>query len=121
VREFTRGLVTRFVNDWSVDAFKLDGVDLNHARSALIRRTTTRGRRLLRAVAGPVPGISDTARATRKDFRMEFCPCGITPTFQTISIFEQPTDSDPFDYQVTARVKFLKALLVRILRSYRSM
>jgi alpha-galactosidase len=42
---------------------------------------------------------------------MEFCPCGITPTFQMLAIFEQPTDSDPYDYQVTSRVKFLKALL----------
>ena len=112
VREFTRGLVTRFVNDWSVDAFKLDGTDLNHAPLCFNpAHHHTRPGDSFEQWPALFQEISDTARAIRKDFRMEFCPCGITPTFQTISIFEQPTDSDPFDYQVTARVKFLKALL----------
>lgn len=112
VRDFTRGLVTRFIKDWSVDAFKLDGTDLNHA-PLCFNPAHHHARPEESFEQWPVlfQEISDTARALRKDFRMEFCPCGITPTFQMVRLFEQPTDSDPFDYQVTARVKFLKALL----------
>jgi len=112
VRQFNRGLVTRFVKEWNVDAFKLDGTDLNHAPLCYNpAHHHARPEESFEQWPALFQDISDTARALRQDFRMEFCPCGITPTFQTIGIFEQPTDSDPFDYQVTARVKFLKALL----------
>ncbi len=112
VRESNRGLVTRFVKDWSVDAFKLDGDNLNHA-PLCFNPAHHHARPEESFEQWPVlyQELRDTARAIRKDFRFEFCPCGITPTFQMLAIFEQPTDSDPYDYQVTARVKFLKALL----------
>ena len=112
VREYNRGLVTRFVKDWNVDAFKLDGTDLNHAPLCYNpAHHHARPEESFEQWPALFQDISDTARGLRKDFRMEFCPCGITPTFQTICIFEQPTTSDPLDHQVTARAKFLKALL----------
>lgn len=111
VRAATRELVKRFVADWSVDSFKLDGTCLNHAplcynpahHHARPEESFEQWPNLFRE-------IREAARALRPDFRIELCPCGITPTFQLATAFEQPTDSDPHDYQVTARVKFLKAM-----------
>lgn len=110
VQDFTRGLVERFVRGWGVDSFKLDGVDLNHAplcynpahHHAHAEESFAEWPALFRE-------IGETARAIRPDFRIELCPCGITPTYQLATAFEQPVTSDPFDYQVTERVKFLKA------------
>jgi alpha-galactosidase len=54
--------------------------------------------------------IRTEARKLRPGFRVELCPCGITPTFQLVMTMDQPTDSDPYDEQVTSRTKFLKAM-----------
>ena len=111
-RAYTRALVTRFVKAWSVDAFKLDGDDLNHAPLCYNpAHHHVRPEESFEQWPLMFQDIRETAQAIHKDFRAEFCPCGITPTFQMSAIFEQPTDSDPYDYQVTSRVKFLKALL----------
>lgn len=112
VREWGRALVKRFVADWSVDSFKLDGTSLNHAPLCFNRKHGhARPGESFAQWPALFREIRETARALRPEFRIEFCPCGITPTVQMADSFEQPTDSDPFDYQVTARVKFLKALL----------
>jgi len=112
VQAYTRALVTRFVKDWSVDAFKLDGNDLNHAPLCFNpAHHHRRPEESFEQWPGLLRQISETARSIRPNFRIEFCPCGLTPTFQLSAIFEQPTDSDPYDYQVTSRVKFLKAQL----------
>ena len=110
VQEFTRRLVERFVKRWGVDSFKIDGTDLNHAplcynpahHHARPEESFQQWPELFRQ-------IRETARAIRPDFRIELCPCGITPTYQLGTAFDQPVTSDPSDTQVTQRVKFLKA------------
>ncbi len=111
VRQYTRQLVERFVKGWSVDSFKIDGTSLNHAPLCYNpAHHHARPEESFEQWPDLFGEIRATARQIRKDFRIELCPCGITPTFQLAETFEQPTDSDPFDYQVTARVKFLKAM-----------
>jgi alpha-galactosidase len=110
VREFTRRLVERFVKRWGVDSFKIDGVDLNHAPLCYNpAHHHARPEESFEEWPGLFREIRETARSIRPDFRIELCPCGITPTYQLGTAFEQPVTSDPFDYQVTLRVKFLKA------------
>jgi alpha-galactosidase len=104
-------LVRRFVLEWHVDAFKNDGTDLNHAplcynpahHHARPEESFEQWPELMRA-------IRDEARTLKPGFRVELCPCGITPTFQLATAMEQPTDSDPYVNQVTHRTKFLKAM-----------
>lgn len=111
VREAMLKLVRRFVLEWHVDAFKSDGTDLNHAplcynpahHHARPEESFEQWPELMRA-------IRDEARTLKPGFRVELCPCGITPTFQLATAMEQPTDSDPYVNQVTHRTKFLKAM-----------
>jgi alpha-galactosidase len=110
VQESTRALVERFVKQWGVDSFKLDGTDLNHAPLCYNpAHHHARPEESFEQWPGLFGEIRKTAMAIRADFRIELCPCGITPTFQLGTAFEQPVTSDPFDTQVTSRVKFLKA------------
>jgi alpha-galactosidase len=110
VQEFTRGLVERFVKRWGVDSFKLDGTDLNHAPLCYNpAHHHARPEESFQQWPGLFQQIRETAMAIRPDFRIELCPCGITPSYQLGTAFEQPVTSDPFDTQVTQRVKFLKA------------
>jgi alpha-galactosidase len=110
VQQFTRALVERFVKQWGVDSFKLDGTDLNHAplcynpahHHARPEESFQQWPELFRQ-------IRQTAMAIRPDFRIEVCPCSITPTFQLGTAFEQTVTSDPSDTQVTQRAKFSKA------------
>ena len=100
----------RFVKRWGVDSFKIDGVDLNHAPLCYNpAHHHARPEESFEQWPGLFREIRETARSIRPDFRIELCPCGITPTYQLGTAFEQPVTSDPFDYQVTQRVKFLKA------------
>ena len=70
VREFTRGLVTRFAKDWSVDAFKLDGTDLNHAPLCYNpAHHHARPEESFEQWPALFQEISTTARSVRKDFR----------------------------------------------------
>jgi alpha-galactosidase len=111
VREAMLQLVRRFVLEWRVDAFKSDGTDLNHAplcynpahHHARPEESFEQWPDLMRA-------IREEARRLKPGFRVELCPCGITPTFQLAAAMEQPTDSDPYVHQVTLRTKFLKAM-----------
>jgi alpha-galactosidase len=110
VREFTRALVQRFVKRWGVDSFKLDGTDLNHAPLCYNpAHHHPRPEESFQQWPELFQQIRETAMAIRPDFRIELCPCGITPSYQLGTAFEQPVTSDPFDTQVTSRVKFLKA------------
>ena len=111
VREATREQVRRFIEDWSVDSFKIDGTSLNHA--PLCYNTAHRHARPEESFEqwpGLFREIRQESRRLRPGFRIELCPCGITPTFQLATAMEQPTDSDPYDHQVTYRTKFLKAM-----------
>jgi len=111
VREATRQLVQRMVSDWGVDSFKIDGTDLNHA--PLCFNPAHRHQRPEESFEQWVDlfrEIRTEARKLRPGFRVELCPCGITPTFQLVMTMDQPTDSDPYDEQVTSRTKFLKAM-----------
>ena len=111
VREATKQLVRRFVTDWSTDSFKLDGTDLNHAplcynpahHHKSPEESFEQWPELMREIRAE-------ARRLRPGFRVELCPCGITPTYQLATAMEQPTDSDPFIHQITQRTKFLKAM-----------
>lgn len=111
VREYTAAITRHFVGDWSVDSFKLDGTSLNHA-PLCFNPAHHHARPEESFEQWPVlfQKIREVARALRPGFRVELCPCGITPTFHLATAFEQSTGSDPADHQVTARVKFLKAM-----------
>jgi alpha-galactosidase len=110
VQKSMRALVDRFVKRWGVDSFKLDGTDLNHAPLCYNpAHHHARPEESFEQWPNLFQEIRKTALAIRPDFRIELCPCGITPTFQLGSTFEQPVTSDPTDTQVTSRVKFLKA------------
>jgi alpha-galactosidase len=110
VQEFTRGLVERFVKRWGVDGFKIDGTDLNHAPLCYNpAHHHARPEESFQQWPGLFRQIRETALSVRPDFRIELCPCGITPSYQLGTAFEQPVTSDPSDAQVTQRVKFLKA------------
>ncbi len=110
VQDFTRGLVERFVKRWGVDSFKLDGGDLNHAPLCYNpAHHHARPEESFQQWPGMFRQIRETAMAIRPDFRIELCPCGITPSYMLGTAFEQPVTSDPSDTQVTQRVKFLKA------------
>ncbi|HVN81592.1 MAG TPA: glycoside hydrolase family 36 protein [Terriglobia bacterium] len=110
VQDSTRALVERFVKWWGVDSFKIDGTDLNHAPLCYNpAHHHARPEESFEQWADLFREIRETAMAIRRDFRIELCPCGITPTYQLGTAFEQPVTSDPSDTQVTNRVKFLKA------------
>jgi alpha-galactosidase len=110
VKDFTRALVERFVKRWRADSFKLDGTDLNHAPLCYNpAHHHARPEESFNQWPGLFRLIRETAMAIRPDFRIELCPCGITPSYQLGTAFEQPVTSDPSDTQVTQRVKFLKA------------
>ncbi len=111
VRDYMAQLTRHFVKDWSVDSFKLDGTSLNHAPLCFNpAHHHSRPEESFEQWPELFVEIREAARSLRRGFRVELCPCGITPSFYLAPAFEQPTDSDPADYQVTARVKFLKAL-----------
>ena len=110
VQESVRSLVERFVKQWGVDSFKLDGTDINHA--PLCYNTAhhhARPEESFEQWPALFRDIREMTMAIKPDFRIELCPCGITPSFQLGTTFEQPVTSDPTDTQVTHRVKFLKA------------
>jgi alpha-galactosidase len=110
VQEFMSALVERFVKGWEVDSFKIDGTDLNHAPLCYNpAHHHARPEESFEQWPGMFRQIRETALAIRPDFRIELCPCGITPSYQLGAAFEQPVTSDPYDTQVTPRVKFLKA------------
>jgi alpha-galactosidase len=93
-----------------VDSFKIDGTDLNHAPLCYNpAHHHARPEESFEQWPGLFREIRETAMAIRPDFRIELCPCGITPTYQLGTAFEQSVTSDPSDTQVTNRVKFLKA------------
>jgi len=111
VRDYTAAITRHFVKDWSVDSFKLDGTSLNHAPLCFNpAHHHARPEESFEQWPGLLGEIREVARGLRPNFRVELCSCGITPTFHLATAFEQPTDSDPADHQVTARVKFLKAM-----------
>jgi alpha-galactosidase len=111
VRQATRAQVRRFIQEWSVDSFKLDGTSLNHAPLCYNpAHRHVRPEESFEQWPGLFREIRQESRRLRPGFRIELCPCGITPTFQLAAAMEQPTDSDPYDHQVTYRTKFLKAM-----------
>ncbi|MFN7997408.1 MAG: alpha-galactosidase [Bryobacteraceae bacterium] len=111
VRESTMDLVRRFVLEWRVDAFKSDGTDLNHAPLCFNpAHHHARPEESFEQWPELMKSVRDEARRLKPGFRVELCPCGITPTFQLATATEQPTDSDPYVQQVTLRTKFLKAM-----------
>ena len=111
VREAFRQLVRRMVSDWGVDSFKVDGTDLNHAPLCFNpAHHHQRPEESFEQWVDLLRDIRAEARRLRPGFRVELCPCGITPTFQLVMAMDQPTDADPHDEQVTPRTKFLKAM-----------
>ena len=111
VRKAMLELVRHFVTDWSTDSFKIDGSDLNHAPLCYNPAHHHKNpEESFEQWPEMFRQIREEARRLKPGFRVELCPCGITPTYQLVTAMDQPTDSDPLVHQVTSRTKFLKAM-----------
>jgi alpha-galactosidase len=111
VREYTAGLVRRFIAEWGFDGHKLDNIFTipachNPAHHHDYPEQSTE------AMAEVYKLIFDLTRQLRPDSVTQICSCGTPLSLQLIPCTDQPVTADPTSsHQIRQRIKFYKALM----------
>jgi len=105
-------LVTKMMKDWGFDGLKLDGQHMNGAPPCYNpAHKHSRPEESVEAVPKFFQALYDTARQTKTDALVEFCPCGTAYSFFTLPFLNMSVASDPESaWQVRTKGKTLKAL-----------
>jgi alpha-galactosidase len=105
-------LVTKMLKDWDFDGLKLDGQHMNGAPPCYNpAHKHARPEESVEAMPKFFEALYDTARQTKPDALVEFCPCGTAYSFFTLPFLNMSVASDPESaWQVRTKGKTLKAL-----------
>ncbi len=111
VQEYYKKLVRKFVEDYKIDGFKLDFREINSAPPCYNPAhhhsdpwESYHDTPLL------FKNICETAKIYNPQMLIEYCSCGIPPNIFHLPWTNLAVTSDPEISQITARIKFYKAL-----------
>jgi alpha-galactosidase len=109
---YHRKLVEKIIGQWGFDGLKLDGMHMNSAPPCYNpAHKHARPEDSVEAMPGFFQMIYDTARLTKPDVLVEWCPCGTAANFFTLPFINMSVASDPeSSFQVRSKGKTLKAL-----------
>ena len=115
-REYTLGLVDRFIRTWNFDGLKLDGQHLN---CCLPDHNPHSGLNAPEEAVEQFPtffkAIFDRARALKPDAVVQLCPCGCAMNFFNLPYMNQAVASDPTSsWQIRLKGKAYKAINDRL-------
>ncbi len=109
---YHQAIVVKALRDWGFDGLKLDGQHMNGAPACY--NPAHKHARPEDAVEGMpkfFQALYETARQTKPDALVEFCPCGTSYSFFTLPFLNMSVASDPeSSWQVRSKGKTLKAL-----------
>ena len=113
VLEYHKALVRKILGEWGFDGLKLDGQHMNAVPTCYNpAHHHKRPEDSVEALPDFFKEIYGTARSTRPDALVEFCPCGTAFSFFTMPHFNMSVASDPeSSFQIRSKGKTLKALM----------
>ncbi len=112
VRHYYEFLVKRFIVDWKIDGFKLDGQDLNMVPECF---NPDHHHKTPFASVDAVPvffkDVYSEATKLKKGFLIQLCPCGTNFSIYNLPFVNQTVASDPLSsWQVRLKGKTFRAL-----------
>lgn len=112
VQEFYKNLVKKFVEEYKLDGFKLDFAKINSAPPCY-NPNHHHNNPYESFYSTPIlfQNICETARLYNPNMLIEYCSCGIPPTFFHLPWTNLMVTSDPNISQITQRIKLYKALM----------
>ena len=109
---YHKAIVVKALRDWGFDGLKLDGQHMNAApRCYNPAHQHARPEESVEGMPKFFEALYATARQTKPDALVEFCPCGTVYSFFTLPFMNMSVASDPGSaWQVRTKGKTLKAL-----------
>ena len=109
---YHQAIVVKALRDWGFDGLKLDGQHMNGAPACYNpAHKHARPEESVEGMPKFFQAIYETARQTKPDALVEFCPCGTAYSFFTLPFLNMSVASDPESaWQVRTKGKTLKAL-----------
>jgi len=109
---YHQAIVVKALRDWGFDGLKLDGQHMNAAPPCYNpAHKHTRPEESVEGMPKFFQALYETARQTKPDALVEFCPCGTAYSFFTLPFLNMSVASDPESaWQVRTKGKTLKAL-----------
>lgn len=113
VQEYTRNLVTTFMQTWGFEGLKIDGQHLNGAPPCYNEvHHHAYPEEAVEKVPEFFKAIYETAMRINPDAVVQICPCGTAFSFFTMPYMNQSVSSDPeSSWQIRLKGKTLKALM----------
>lgn len=112
VREYTNGLVKKFMGEWGFDGLKIDGQHLNATPTCFNKEHHHAAPEDSYEMHSELfKEIMETAKSIRKEAVVETCPCGTTFSAFNLPYQNMTVASDPENSrQVREKGKFLRAI-----------
>ena len=109
---YHKAIVEKALRDWGFDGLKLDGQHMNGAPPCYNpAHKHARPEESVEGMPRFFQALYETARQTKPDALVEFCPCGTSYSFFTLPFLNMSVASDPESaWQVRTKGKTLKAL-----------
>jgi alpha-galactosidase len=109
---YHQAIVVKALRDWGFDGLKLDGQHMNGAPPCYNpAHHHARPEESVEGMPKFFQALYETARQTKPDALVEFCPCGTSYSFFTLPFLNMSVASDPESaWQVRTKGKTLKAL-----------
>lgn len=109
---YHEAIVVKALRDWGFDGLKLDGQHMNGAPPCYNpAHKHARPEESVEGMPKFFQALYQTARQTKPDALVEFCPCGTAYSFFTLPFLNMSVASDPESaWQVRTKGKTLKAL-----------
>jgi alpha-galactosidase len=113
VKEYTKNLVMKIMQDWGFDGLKVDGQHLNAAPPCYSKEHEHKyPEESFEQIPEFFKVIYEIALSIKPDAVVEICPCGTAYSFFTMPYFNQPVASDPeSSWQIRLKGKTFKALM----------
>lgn len=112
VQEFYKNLVRKFVEEYKIDGFKLDFAKINSAPPCYNpKHHHNNPDESFHSTPVLFKNICETAREFNPNMLLEYCSCGIPPTYFHLPWTNLMVTSDPRISQITQRIKLYKALM----------
>ncbi len=109
---YHQAIVVKAIRDWGFDGLKLDGQHMNGAPPCYNpAHKHARPEDSVEGMPKFFQALYETAKQTKADALVEFCPCGTAYSFFTLPFLNMSVASDPESaWQVRTKGKTLKAL-----------
>jgi alpha-galactosidase len=109
---YHQAIVAKAIGEWGFDGLKLDGQHMNGAPPCYNpAHKHVRPEDAVEGMPRFFEALYETARQTKPDALVEFCPCGTAYSFFTLPFLNMSVASDPESaWQVRTKGKTLKAL-----------